>query len=533
MTKESSVKQSEAVVDMEKATEEGKLDSNDVGISDDQEQSPGRKSSIWQTVKSKMKITPKDATPVDWKIIGLVFLSLFTSSFSLTFLFPFLPEMILFFGYQETEKGYYAGLVASMVFAGRATGSFFWGWLSDRMGRKPVMLMTIFGNGFFCLLFGFTINLPMALVTRFFAGLTNGSVGIAKTILYEISDDTNQAIGMSILSMSWGAGIILGPAAGGLLASPAKRYPSVFSEDGAFGRFPYLLPSLIVLCTCIVVFVIDVMFLPETRKKRQTTLNVEVEEENEELQKLSPNTKENQTSKVDRKITMSMEDLHCHTERAVYEVKLHQSCHNLYTSRDSHIAEVRQRSISENGELLKKEAIAEEDGEVEEKTSKSILDKIRSTTLIKIFSMPECREAIFLYTIFSFSAIGYEEIFTVWASTKTFYDGLGFDADEIGMVLGIASVPMLVLNLFIYPWLNRLIGTKMFLYVAVGNPAPCHHSTENHDKLLFYCNVSVCQQLSYHPHCRIRQWYRHDSHSILKNLGTNDRGKCVCLVHLE
>lgn len=42
-----------------------------------------------------------------------------------------------------------------------------------------------------------------------------GTVGIAKTILYEISDDSNQAIGMSILSMSWGAGIIVGPAVGG------------------------------------------------------------------------------------------------------------------------------------------------------------------------------------------------------------------------------------------------------------------------------------------------------------------------------
>ena len=42
-----------------------------------------------------------------------------------------------------------------------------------------------------------------------------GTVGIAKTILYEISDDSNQAIGMSILAMSWGAGIIIGPAVGG------------------------------------------------------------------------------------------------------------------------------------------------------------------------------------------------------------------------------------------------------------------------------------------------------------------------------
>ena len=49
----------------------------------------------------------------------------------------------------------------------------------------------------------------------FKAYLFLGTVGIAKTILYEISDDSNQAIGMSILAMSWGAGIIIGPAVGG------------------------------------------------------------------------------------------------------------------------------------------------------------------------------------------------------------------------------------------------------------------------------------------------------------------------------
>lgn len=61
--------------------------------------------------------------------------------------------------------------------------SFFWGWLSDRMGRRPVILMTIFGNGLCCLLFGLTVNLPMALVTRFLAGLANGG-GLIFTNMY-------------------------------------------------------------------------------------------------------------------------------------------------------------------------------------------------------------------------------------------------------------------------------------------------------------------------------------------------------------
>ncbi|XP_022344919.2 uncharacterized protein LOC111137655 [Crassostrea virginica] len=442
-----------AVVIQEPAVEEhegaeGKNESEDRG------QSPRRRSSIWHTVKNKIRITPKDATPVNWKMVILVFISLFTSSFSLTFLFPFLPDMILFFGYQETEKGYYAGLIASMVFAGRAAGSFFWGWLSDRMGRRPVILMTIFGNGLFCVLFGFTINLPMALVLRFFAGLANGTVGIAKTILYEISDDSNQAIGMSILSMSWGAGIIIGPAVGGLLATPAKKYPAVFTADGAFGQFPYLLPSLIVGGACVLVLVIDIFLLPETKSRRQEELEVKVDDD-EEKQRLAPEFKQNLTTPPNGKISMSVEDLYCHTERAVYEVKQYQSCQELHRSQGA--TGVRQRSVSENGV---KASAKEMFMEVEVTEKKSILDKIKNTILFKIFSMADCREAIFLYTSFSFSAIGFEEIFTVWASTKPVYDGLGFESDEIGMVLGIASFPMLALNLFIFPYMNRLMGTK-------------------------------------------------------------------------
>ncbi|XP_062575321.1 uncharacterized protein LOC134237232 [Saccostrea cucullata] len=415
--KQGSDKLTRVVVNVEEISPEEKVESNGVDLSaSHQGQSVGKRSSIWETAKNKIRITPKDATPVNWKMIGLVFVSMFTSSISLTFLFPFLPEMILFFGYQETDKGYYAGLVASMVFAGRAMGSFFWGWLSDKMGRRPVMLITIFLNGFFCLMFGFTFNLPMALVTRFLAGLVNGTVGVSKSILYEISDDTNQAIGMSIISMSWGAGIILGPAVGGLLATPAKRYPSVFPSDGLFGQFPYLLPSLIVACACFLGFVVDLIALPETRNKKQEELVVEIEEDNEELQKLAPFTQKD-SSKTDKMISMSAEDLHCHTERAVYEVKLYQSCQELHKSHDSNMAAgVRQRSTSENGRMLMDEV-----EKVEENKSRSVLDKVKKTTLYKIFSMPDCRTAVFLYTVFSFSAIGFEEIFTVWASTKTYY----------------------------------------------------------------------------------------------------------------
>lgn len=48
----------------------------DMCVNQNQDDNPKRKGSIWQTAKNKIKITPKDATPVDWKLIGLVFISM-------------------------------------------------------------------------------------------------------------------------------------------------------------------------------------------------------------------------------------------------------------------------------------------------------------------------------------------------------------------------------------------------------------------------------------------------------------------------
>lgn len=45
-------------------------------VNQNQDDNPKRKGSIWHTAKNKIKITPKDATPVDWKLIGLVFISM-------------------------------------------------------------------------------------------------------------------------------------------------------------------------------------------------------------------------------------------------------------------------------------------------------------------------------------------------------------------------------------------------------------------------------------------------------------------------
>jgi MFS family permease len=73
--------------------------------------------------------------------------------------------------------------------------------------------------------FGLSSSLPMAIVTRMVNGLANGNLGIAKSYLREITDETNQAKCAGVLSLAWGAGVIVGPLLGGLLSQPALKSP--------------------------------------------------------------------------------------------------------------------------------------------------------------------------------------------------------------------------------------------------------------------------------------------------------------------
>ncbi|XP_038710159.1 protein ZINC INDUCED FACILITATOR-LIKE 1-like isoform X2 [Tripterygium wilfordii] len=180
-------------------------------------------------------------------------------------LFPFLYFMIRDFQIAKREEdiGYYAGYVGSSFMFGRALTSLFWGVVADRYGRKPVIIMGTLSVVIFNTLFGFSLNYWMAIGTRFLLGSCNGLLGPIKAYAVEIFREEHQALGISTVSTSWGIGLIIGPALGGFLAQPADKYPSIFSKESLFGRFPYLLP-----CLCISLFALGVTiascWLPET-----------------------------------------------------------------------------------------------------------------------------------------------------------------------------------------------------------------------------------------------------------------------------
>ncbi|KAF1981358.1 MFS general substrate transporter [Aulographum hederae CBS 113979] len=196
-------------------------------------------------------------------------------------IFPYIYYMVKSFKLtdDETQLAVYAGMVTSAFAFAEFAAGVFWGRLSDKVGRKPILLMGMAGTGLSMLMFGFSRNLTTALIARALGGLLNGNIGVLQTTVAEVvTVEAHKARGFSIMPFVWCLGSIIGSGLGGTLAEPVKNYPSAFAPGSIWEQYPYLLPN--VVCTVVVVVgvVIGVLFLEETHygKKNQRDRGVEL-----------------------------------------------------------------------------------------------------------------------------------------------------------------------------------------------------------------------------------------------------------------
>ncbi|KAJ1256588.1 hypothetical protein BS78_K000800 [Paspalum vaginatum] len=202
---------------------------------------------------------------IPYKELFLVAITTIASALPISSLFPFIYFMIedLHVAKNEQDIGLYAGLLGASYFVGRFMASLFWGLVADRIGRKPIIVFSVISVVIFNTLFGLSVKYWMAITTRFILGALNGMLAPIKAYSIEICLPEHHALGLSVVSTSWGLGLIVGPSIGGYLAQPTQQYPNIFHNKSIFGRFPYLLP-----CLCISVFaaivLVSCIWLPET-----------------------------------------------------------------------------------------------------------------------------------------------------------------------------------------------------------------------------------------------------------------------------
>lgn len=189
-------------------------------------------------------------------------------------------------GGDDTNASFYAGLLVSAFAVAEAASAMVWGTISDRYGRKPIILIGLAGNALSSLLFGFAQNFWVALAARLMGGLLNGNVAVMQTMVAEMVTNpkhertlSNQVFGFyrlltfrtakayAVQPFMWNLGSIVGFAMGGFLAQPARYYPKYFAADGLFGKFPYLLPNLVAVGVILVAIIQGYFLLQETNPR--------------------------------------------------------------------------------------------------------------------------------------------------------------------------------------------------------------------------------------------------------------------------
>jgi MFS family permease len=173
---------------------------------------------------------------------------------------PYLPEMTKTFPEVKAgQAGLYVGLIASSFALAQFATNFFWGWLSDRIGRKPVIIAGTFLTMTAFLAFGLCRTLWQAVLVQVYMGLVNGNAGVVSTCLGEITDRSNQSRAFTYLPVVYGIGAITGPIVGGMLVF----YQNPFNKDQP-NPFPYLLPNLFSAVVLTIDLVICMIYLEES-----------------------------------------------------------------------------------------------------------------------------------------------------------------------------------------------------------------------------------------------------------------------------
>lgn len=197
-------------------------------------------------------------TPLPWLQLFIIAFMRLSDPINFTFIFPFINDLIwqLDLTQDRSKLGLYAGIIESLFAVSQAITILAWARLSDKYGRKPILMLGLIGSSVGAMGIGSTSSsFPALIISRCLSGALNGNVAVYVAMIGEISDKSNQGRAFSLLSSALPIGLILGPMLGGYLSKPAEKYTIFSSKNhgflsfgGLWERNPFLLPGLIVAC---------------------------------------------------------------------------------------------------------------------------------------------------------------------------------------------------------------------------------------------------------------------------------------------
>ncbi|RLV87338.1 putative membrane protein [Meyerozyma sp. JA9] len=214
-----------------------------------------------------------------WQM-SVISLIRFAEPISFTSLFPYVYFMVRDFNVAEdpAEISRYTGYLAAAFSLAQFCCCIQWGRLSNRIGRKPVLITGLVGSAISLLIFGFATNFYVAMGARAMMGALNGNMAVIQTTVGEIATErSHQTIAFSILPLLWNVGCVFGPLIGGsrFLTRPkasTMSTPYVSSYEKSLGNsyesfldnHPYALSNIAVAVLLCFSAIICFLFLEET-----------------------------------------------------------------------------------------------------------------------------------------------------------------------------------------------------------------------------------------------------------------------------
>lgn len=157
------------------------------------------------------------------KMLIAIFLIVFIDLLGFSLILPLLPF------YAETYKAtpFLVGLLTASYAAAQLIGAPILGRLSDRFGRRPILLISIAGSLLGFILLALAKSLPVLFLARALDGLTGGNISVAQAYISDVSEAKDRGRALGLIGAAFGLGFIIGPAVGGLLGSIGFWVPAL------------------------------------------------------------------------------------------------------------------------------------------------------------------------------------------------------------------------------------------------------------------------------------------------------------------
>lgn len=217
-------------------------------------------------------------------MLGIVFLTVFLDMVGFSVIFPLFPAMLDWYVEREGEASFVGRLVASLdalvpnrfavvALFGGLLGALYsllqflaaplWGRLSDRRGRRRILLVTLCGTALSYVLWFFAGGFALLVVARLVGGAMAGNISIASAAVADVLSGRDRARGMGVLGAGIGLGFVVGPALGGLAAG--FDVTRLWEGGAAYGVNPFSGAAAVAFVLAVVNLAWAALRFPETR----------------------------------------------------------------------------------------------------------------------------------------------------------------------------------------------------------------------------------------------------------------------------